>query len=234
MRAPILGVALRSDTEKLGEFVSVCTRITHSDPKALAASLLVAYAAGVAAEQKRITPADFLDGLKLSSAVWRIPDDARRESIALMEATCRSVAIDESTPSFARALSLDRGIGGYIYETVPVVIHAWLSNQHNFEETITQIVLCGGDTDTTAAIAGALAGAQCGVVGIPESWLAGIRDWPRSTKWIERLAHASSESLKSNQSPGPPQLFFPALVVRNVLFVAIVLAHGLRRVFPPY
>jgi hypothetical protein len=32
----------------------------------------------------------------------------------------------------------------------------------------------------------------------------------------------------------PAPLFWPALIVRNALFLALVLLHALRRLLPPY
>jgi hypothetical protein len=38
----------------------------------------------------------------------------------------RSAASLEDTGTFARSLGLKRGVTGYMYHTVPVVLHAWL------------------------------------------------------------------------------------------------------------
>lgn len=47
---------------------------------------------------------------------------------------------------------------------------------HNAEEGIVNTVMCGGDTDTNAAIAGALLGAIYGVEAIPERWTDAVRN----------------------------------------------------------
>jgi ADP-ribosyl-[dinitrogen reductase] hydrolase len=41
----------------------------------------------------------------------------------------------------------------------------------NLEEALVETVMCGGDTDTTAAIAGALLGAVHGRDAVPEPWI---------------------------------------------------------------
>ncbi len=45
----------------------------------------------------------------------------------------------------------------------------------SYRETIERAVAYGNDTDTTAAIAGGLAGIYWGLEGIPQEWLAGMR-----------------------------------------------------------
>ena len=52
----------------------------------------------------------------------------------------------------------------------------------SFDEAVRRAVAYGNDTDTTAAIAGGLAGIRWGIDGIPADWLAGMRGkdiaWP--------------------------------------------------------
>jgi ADP-ribosyl-[dinitrogen reductase] hydrolase len=91
------------------------------------------------------------------------------------------------------------------------------------------VIVCGGDTDSVAAITGGICGAELGERGIPAAWLAGICDWPRSVNYIRTLAAAMAD-----RSQSPPRLFWPAVLLRNLLFLIIVLFHGLRRVLPPY
>jgi ADP-ribosylglycohydrolase len=53
-------------------------------------------------------------------------------------------------------------------------VYAWYRHYESCEETVRSIINCGGDTDTTAAIAGTLAGATVGGQGIPRDWLDGL------------------------------------------------------------
>jgi ADP-ribosyl-[dinitrogen reductase] hydrolase len=94
---------------------------------------------------------------------------------------------------------------------------------------IEAVVALGGDADTTGAIVGALVGATTGSSGIPPEWLAGMWEWPRSVRWMRRLA----ERLAADGS-SPLPLLWPGLILRNTLFLAVVLLHGLRRLLPPY
>lgn len=54
---------------------------------------------------------------------------------------------------------------------MPAAIHATLRNLESFADTVRYAVTLGGDTDTIAALAGALSGAVLGYSAIPNVWL---------------------------------------------------------------
>ncbi|MBF0610307.1 MAG: ADP-ribosyl-[dinitrogen reductase] hydrolase [Magnetococcales bacterium] len=62
---------------------------------------------------------------------------------------------------------------GYIVDTLRVVFQSFFDND-TFEDAVTTAVNLGGDADTTGAITGMLAGACCGVEGIPRRWLKAL------------------------------------------------------------
>ena len=78
-------------------------------------------------------------------------------------------------------------------------------------------------------IAGALVGASLGAADLPDSAVAGLADWPRSVSWMRRLAQRLAEGPSR-----PLPLLWPVLLPRNLLFLLVVLAHGFRRLLPPY
>ena len=57
----------------------------------------------------------------------------------------------------------------------------------SFEEAVTVAVRCGGDTDTVAAMAGAIAGARFGAGSIPARWHAVLENGERGRDHVERL-----------------------------------------------
>ncbi len=133
--------------------------------------------------------------------------------------------------AFARELGLERGVTGYAFHSVPVAIYAWGRHRGDFRATLEAAYACGGDTDTVGAIAGALAGVEVGEAGLPADWLADLREWPRSTSWVRRLAAA----LATGESPRPqssPRWLWPLVLVRNLFFLGVVLAHGFGRLIP--
>lgn len=67
----------------------------------------------------------------------------------------------------------DLKTGGYVIEVLESSIWFFL-NKDSFEETILSIINLGHDTDTSAAIAGGLAGIYYELKGIPQSWVTSI------------------------------------------------------------
>ena len=230
MRAPIIGAAI-DDLQALRPLVRASTRLTHTDEKAEFGALAAALAAHMAARQPLpVTGDDFLAQLKTLLA------GDGGEFLALMAAAVKSVSQGQTVQEFAAALGLGQGVSGYMLHTLPVVIHAWLTHQGDFRAAIIAIVECGGDTDSTAAILGGIVGAACGPSGIPADWQNGLLEWPRSIRWMTRLgcALALAQAPVAGVKQRAPELFFPALLLRNVFFLGVVLFHGFRRLLPPY
>ena len=110
------------------------------------------------------------------------------------------------------------GVSGYIYETVAVALYLANRHQGDFRGAITAAIAAGGDTDTVAAITGAIVGAQVGEAGIPREWIDGIRDWPRSVNAMRRLAAGE-------------RVYLPFLgqLARNIVFFVVALAGTIQR-----
>ncbi len=67
----------------------------------------------------------------------------------------------------------DLKTGGYVIEVLESSIWFFLQKK-SYQETILSIINLGHDTDTSAAIAGGLAGIYYGWKGMPEYWIASI------------------------------------------------------------
>ena len=255
MRVAVIGAAFCADHERLTELVGVATRMTHTDPRALTGALAVArISAWIFREKPRVRPsASLLVEMLLSCGA----DPEWTRAVKAME-----LAIDEesSVQAFAHTLGLANGVSGYIYHTVPVAICAWHRHFGDYRETIESIVRLGGDTDTVAAIAGALAGAVSGDEGIPLVWRHGLMDWPNSKTRMASLADFLAEEQPFRRTlsqecniqtddeveggvPDPSPKLPPrgvmaphwlASLLRNMIFASVVLLHGFRRLLPPY
>lgn len=228
MRSPLLGVVFAGHPERLKEFVKRSTRMTHSDPKAYWGALCAALAASISARQKPIAPQEFLSVVQES-----LKEEPAEEFITLLVGACHSAASSEPVLEFAKTIGCTKGVSGYIFHTIPCVVQVWLRHQQDFAAGIQEMIAAGGDTDTTAAILGAIIGAGVGVDGIPAAWIQGIWEWPRSVKWMTHLAAALDQTIAGN-SVSVPGYCIPAIPIRNVIFLLIVLSHGLRRLLPPY
>lgn len=107
-----------------------------------------------------------------------------------------------------------------------------MRHQTDYAAAVEDVIRCGGDADTTAAIVGGIVGAAVGIEGIPKGWRDGLCDWPLSVSWIQDLARAAS--VNAPRLNKPPELGLAARLARNLVFMAIILAHGFRRLAPPY
>jgi hypothetical protein len=121
-----------------------------------------------------------------------------------------------------------------VYDSVPVAIHAFLTNQRDYRAAVSEVICCGGDADTTAAIVGGIVGAAVKKDGIPGDWLDKLCEWPRTVAWMEQLAIQLSDSRTGGASNRPPALPCYGVLPRNIIFLIVVLFHGFRRLFPPY
>jgi ADP-ribosylglycohydrolase len=228
MRTAIIGVAYGHDLVKMQELVRASTRITHTDPKAEYGALAMALAAHMAATQSTVDPQEYLESLR-----ELLGHDAT-EFMGLVDKAVESIKSAETTEAFCESLGLGKGVSGYVYHTVPVVIHAWLNHQSDYRKAVLEIIRCGGDTDTTAAILGGIIGASVGKSGIPKEWIDGVMEWPRSVRWMETLAEKLSEADCDGLPVRTPEVTFPAVLARNLFFLIVVLLHGFRRLLPPY
>ncbi len=230
MRVAPIGAMFAESPHRLDDFVNAATRITHTDSRALtgakAVALLVAWT--VRDDLCERPGIDDLVNLLQSAG----PDDA--EWLELVDAIREAHRQQDTVDKFAVDLGLQAGVTGYVYHTVPVAAYAWFRHFGDFEKTLTSVLDCGGDTDTAGAIVGALAGAVVGDEGIPRRWIDGIVDWPRGPKLLLAVADRLAAVGAGKHSVTPVRYFWPLVPLRNLLYLIVVLLHGLRRLAPPY
>jgi hypothetical protein len=129
----------------------------------------------------------------------------------------------------ADQLGLEKGITGYICHTVPMVIFTVLRHTADPMTGLEALIACGGDTDTTAAIAGALYGAGLGPDAFPEEVVRTIHNGPMSVEVLRKAGQALSR-----QELTPVSWAWSLIPFRNLFFLLVVLCHGFRRLLPPY
>jgi ADP-ribosyl-[dinitrogen reductase] hydrolase len=229
MRAAILGAAV-VDPIRLRQLVHVSTRITHTDPRAEAGALIVAAAARISTRAELPTSDALFQYLKELDFDF---SGSAESLLELVKAAAISAGRNETTASFAASIGVAGFVTGFVNNTVPVSIHAWLSFPEDWERAVQTVIRCGGDADTTAAITGGIVGSRVGVDGIPTTLRRTFVDWPRSLKWLEQLGHDLAEPCGPSSS-AVIRAGYLALLLRNVVFVPTVLLHGVRRLLPPY
>jgi ADP-ribosylglycohydrolase len=230
MRAPILGAYLARMPERIAPLVRASTRLTHRDPRAEEGALAIALAAAYAMERRP----DEIDAAALLGEIReRMTVEPLRDAL---DTVAEHLARGAPAAELADSLGAGRGVTGFMLHTVPAALFCWLASPGDVRRCVEGVIGLGGDADSTGAVVGALAGATAGAGAIPESWLSGIVEWPRSIAWMRRLAERlASQLLEGDQRlVSPLPLFWPALPVRNLFFLVVALIHGLRRLLPPY
>ena len=185
MRVAPVGLAYFRDTSKVAAIARESSRPTHSHPLAYQGASLQAVAVALAtAATDRLDPHLFLESLRRTLHYFN----------DLMQDTSRfAAALDESERGLARGATCTEmaeilGTGVTAHESVPIAVYCFLRHAHSYADVIHQAVFIGGDTDTIACMAGAIAGAYLGIDAIPPRWRAAICEEEWSAQAIEDLA----------------------------------------------
>ncbi len=230
LRAIPIGAIFAKDPDLRCRYLKISTRITHTDPKALIGAKALGDLIAWSVEEAGTEPPrmeDFI--LRLVNVA---PENAEWKD--LLKNLKKSLEEGLSVREYSLRLGLERGVSGYMYHTLPVAIYAWYRHYGDFEKSLASTLSCGGDTDSTGAIVGALAGAVTGEAGIPTGWIDGIMEWPRGIPKIRQQARALYAGSMDREAAAPVSYFWPGVVLRNLFFILVVLGHGFRRCFPPY
>lgn len=226
MRAPIIGAFFANDSKKLDQYLKISTRMTHTDPQAEEGAWVIAQAAAlIMRENPTIAPIEKFFNIVLP----KIYSEQLKKSLQL----ARDYLITkQSFEEYLIAMNLDKlGVSGYIGHTVPAVIYAWLYYFGDYQKGIEAIILAGGDSDTTAAILGALMGMSIdSSKDIPKEWLDGIHNAPMSVNKLVQM----SEAVNNQNIAQIPKISWGLQLFKNIGLLAIVLLHGFRRLLPPY
>jgi ADP-ribosylglycohydrolase len=176
MRAGPLGLLL-PDHGAICRAAREQSRITHLDSRCAAGAVAVAGAVSLAAKRGPIEAAEFLGELADAASA----DDASvaeairglTEWVSLRpEAAARQVHERGLDPAHPRW----QGISAFVTPSILWSLYSFLRTPNDYWETICTAVGVGGDTDTMAAIAGAISGARLGVGALPQDLLPHLTD----------------------------------------------------------
>jgi ADP-ribosylglycohydrolase len=151
-----LGLAYANRSDELTELAPALSALTHFDGRCRTAVLAVTLCAAALARGDGAEDA-------ARAALEAVADlEGGEELEFLVEAAGGSRPVDGPDQSFCLF-------------TAGVAFQA-LVRGGDFEAEIRRVVALGGDTDTNAAVAGALLGARDGVNGLPAAWLERLED----------------------------------------------------------
>jgi ADP-ribosylglycohydrolase len=176
MRAGPLGLLL-SNRHAVCSAAREQSRVTHLDPRCAAGAVVVACAVSIAALREPIETVGFL---------VEISECAKRDDASVAEAI-RGLAEWLPLPPEAAAQQVHergldpahprwQGISAFVTPSVLWSLYAFLRSPDDYWETICTAIGVGGDTDTMAAIAGAISGARVGVAALPRELLEYLTD----------------------------------------------------------
>jgi ADP-ribosyl-[dinitrogen reductase] hydrolase len=146
MRCAPIALRFRSHPERMVQAAIDTSRITHADSRATWGS--VAICQGIV---------HLLDGGAIES---------------VLDAATAGVGDDDVRSAVAPAGTLDYEhvrSGGFVLETVTAALWSLL-HEDSAEDVVVRAAMMGDDADTTATVAGALAGAAYGAEAIPQRW----------------------------------------------------------------
>lgn len=188
MRAVPAGLLRYRNIHGAADMARRCAAITHTHELGLQGSAL--QAAAVAHLVTSAGSPQRGNASLLLAAVRRVaPAPEFQRQLAL-------VAELAADPSVApRDIAKQVGNGVAATEAVPAALWAFLRHGRSYPETVRAAVLMGGDTDTIASMAGALAGAHLGCAAIPTEWLARVEGSSRLYAIADELLELAAKPL---------------------------------------
>jgi poly(ADP-ribose) glycohydrolase ARH3 len=170
MRIAPVAVVFRDDRPRLLTEAARSARLTHAHPVGIDAAVVQAAAIGAALRDEDI--------LEAARAAARTPEmtDGLRDVGELLAGQPDPAAVHARLGSSSDAR-----------ESVCAAIYTALAHPA-FEPAVGFAVRLGGDTDTVAAMTGAICAARDGAGSIPSRWLAALEDGERGRTHVEALA----------------------------------------------
>ncbi|HKU61223.1 MAG TPA: ADP-ribosylglycohydrolase family protein [Gemmatimonadales bacterium] len=203
MRAAPLGPLLADRLDELRGIVVEQSRVTHGDPRCAGGALAIAGAAAMVSTSPTVIPSELIARL----AGWIEPVEPRMAEVL---ASLEPWLALEPVAAAGRIQGLDRspharsglGFTPFVTTTVAWSLYAFLRSPDDFLESVCTAIAAGGDTDTTAAMTGAIAGARSGPSGLPAPLLDLLEDRGR---WragdLERLARRCTVLTALREAP---------------------------------
>jgi len=177
MRIAPVGVLYYDDLAELREVACESSQITHSHELGKEGAALQAYAVALAVS---LEPAKAFDSSDFLARLGEfVQHEVYKQKLASIE-----VLLGETDRTTVVA---ELGNGIEAFNSVTTAIYSFLSHPHSFEEAILFAVSLGGDTDTIAAMTGAISGAYLGISSIPDKWLCKVENRAYIEELAERL-----------------------------------------------
>lgn len=164
MRAAPIGLIDCTDMKRLAADSRADAIITHNNPEAIAGSRAVNFIVARGVTSRKTISAAIIDETIEFIGPCRVAERLQKAKGLLKERAADETALSKI------------GSGGYVVETVAAAVYCVLRHNRDFGAAVSAAVRAGGDTDTTAAVAGAISGAWLGYEKIPGSLRERVED----------------------------------------------------------
>ena len=145
------------------------SRLTHNNDKAYVGALSIFLILKQIINNKTIDYQEILNDI-----VIELPDTNVRDRIIELNENY----LDRSIADMAKL-----GNNGYVVNSIPFsIFSAFKLKELGFERIISEVINCGGDTDTNASIAGQIMGTILGYKNLPVNLLSKLEKTPKYDK----------------------------------------------------
>ncbi|MFP4382295.1 MAG: ADP-ribosylglycohydrolase family protein [Candidatus Sumerlaeia bacterium] len=183
MRAPVVGLFCCNQPGQIEEYCRLASEITHAHPLAIDGAIIIAHM--VRAMLLDISPSD-----ALRASIKNLRTETFQAKMSEVLDLVRNKA--EFTP---RQVSRELGNKISAIASCPAAIYiALFYLNRSFEDLLDFVRRLGGDTDTIAAMAGAIWGARNGIEAFDEDLIHSIEDWEKIRSLAKALYSRSLEN----------------------------------------
>jgi ADP-ribosylglycohydrolase len=178
MRAAPLGLLFGEDTRSMARATVEQSLMTHLDPRCAAGALAVSGAVSLAAKGGTVGYEGFLGALSeltapVDESVAEVIRGLRRWGHLPPAEAARYLHAERLDPTCTDEW---RGISAFVTPSVVWSLYAFLRTPEDYWATVCTAIGVGGDTDTMAAIAGAISGARLGPGALPVRLVEQLND----------------------------------------------------------
>ncbi len=171
MRVAPVGLVFRNDHREVFEQARLSALPTHRHPLGIEGAQLLALAVALVSRTSHFDRDAYFP--TLIAACGSVEYRAKMEAASQVRA-----------PEHLAEL----GNGIEALHSVPTAITSFALSPGSFEDTVGNVILLGGDTDTMAAMAGAVSGAYLGVSRLPGRLVSLLETSPKGRDYLRELA----------------------------------------------
>ena len=171
MRVAPIGLVYAHDLTAVAEQARASALPTHQHPLGIEGAQILALAVALAAQGPPLDRVAFYR---------RLRQDCHCEEFQWQLRAAQKLRRGDSFGFLGNSLPA--------HQSVVTAIACFATNSNSYEDAISTAITFGDDTDTLAAMAGALAGAHLGSAAIPTRWIERLERGPRGVDYLRELA----------------------------------------------